>query len=61
MSALKYWVWLCTVPGLSNRSRWLLLDHFTTAEEIYYAAEGELRLVEDLPPEQLDKLTDRSL
>ena len=61
MSALKYWVWLCTVPGLSNRSRWLLLDHFTTAEEIYYADEGELRLVEDLPPEQLDKLTDRSL
>ena len=28
MAALKYWVWLTTLPGLTNRSKLLLLEHF---------------------------------
>ena len=38
MAALKYWLWLTNLPGLSIRSQWLLLTAFTappwTQEEI---------------------------
>ena len=44
MAALKYWVWLTTLPGLTNRSKLLLLEHFPSPEDIYYAQP------EDLPP-----------
>ena len=29
MAALKYWLWLTTAPGLSNRVRLLLSEHFS--------------------------------
>lgn len=61
MAGLKYWVWLSEVKGLSNRSKLLLLGHFGTPEEIYYAAEDEYRLVEDLLPKQMEMLADKSL
>ena len=51
MAALKYWVWLTNVPGLTNRSRWLLLDHFQSPEEIYYAQEEQYLLVEGMTTE----------
>ena len=44
MAALKYWVWFTTLPGLTNRSKLLLLEHFPSPEDIYYAQP------EDLPP-----------
>ena len=44
MAALKYWVWLTNVPGLTNHSRWLLLEHFHSPEEIYYAQEEQILL-----------------
>lgn len=28
MAALKYWVWLTTLPGLTDHSKLLLLQHF---------------------------------
>lgn len=61
MAGLKYWVWLSEVKGLSNRSKFLLLEHFGTPEEIYYAAEDEYRLVEGLLPKQMELLADKSL
>ena len=61
MAALKYWVWLTNVPGLTNRSRWLLLDHFQSPEEIYYAQEEQLLLVEGMTAEQAALLRQKSL
>ena len=61
MAALKYWVWLTNVPGLTNRSRWLLLDHFQSPEEIYYAQEEQLLLVEGMTTEQAALLRQKSL
>lgn len=61
MAGLKYWVWLSEVKGLSNRSKLLLLQHFGTPEEIYYASAEEYRLVEDLPFKQTELLADKSL
>ncbi|MBE6918867.1 MAG: DNA-protecting protein DprA [Ruminococcaceae bacterium] len=61
MAALKYWVWLTNLSGLSNRSRWLLLEHFSSPEEIYYADEAQLPLVEGLSSAQAQLLQDKSL
>ena len=61
MAALKYWLWLTNLPGLSNRSCWQLLEHFDSPEEIYYADEGHLRLVAGLSEEPRQRLQDKSL
>lgn len=61
MAALKYWVWLTTLQGLSSNTRLQLLREFSSPEEIYYAEEGDLALVEDIRKEELEALTDHSL
>ena len=61
MGGLKYWVWLSEVKALSSRAKLLLLEHFGTPEEIYYADAGEYRLVKDLLPRQAELLSDKSL
>ncbi len=60
MAALKYWIWLTTVPGLTNRSRLQLLAHFSSPEDVYYA-DVEEALTAGLSREQADRLADRSL
>ncbi len=61
MAALKYWVWLTTVAGLSNHSCWLLLDHFQSPEDIYYAEDEQIRLVSGMSSAQADLLKNKSL
>lgn len=61
MAALKYWVWLASVPALTNRSKLLLLEHFPSPEDIYYADEGEILQVEGLNKSQAALLLDKSL
>ena len=60
MAGLKYWVWLSEVKGLTNRSRLLLLDHFGTPENVYYADEDEYRLVSGIEPRQIALLAEKS-
>lgn len=60
MGSLKYWVWLNECRGLTNRSRALLLEHFGSPEEIYYADAAEYALVEGLAKKQLECLADKS-
>lgn len=45
MAALKYWIWLTTLPGLTNQSKLRLLAHFSTPEDVYYADESDLTAV----------------
>ena len=61
MAALKYWVWLATLPGLGHRTRLQLLEHFDSPEDIYYADEGELLLTPDITRAQAALLADKSL
>ena len=61
MAPLKYWLWLTNLPGLTNRSQWLLMEQFSSPEEIYYADEERLHLVEGLGTEQAALLRDKSL
>ena len=42
MSALKYWLWLTELPGLTNQTRLALLQHFPTPEDVYYAEAAEV-------------------
>ena len=60
MAGLKYWIWLSECKGLTNRSRALLIDHFGSPEDVYYADEAEYALVEDLPKKQFALLADKS-
>ena len=52
MAALKYWVWLTTLPGLTDSSKMLLIEHFSSPEDIYYADEEALWQVDGLKKEQ---------
>ena len=61
MAALKYWVWLTTIEGLTNHSRWLLLEHFHSPEEIYYAETEQIRLVAGMNSAQAALLEKKSL
>ena len=61
MAALKYWVWLTTLPNLTEGSKALLMAHFSSPEDIYYADETALRQVEGLQEEQIALLRNRSL
>ena len=45
MAALKYWVWLTTLTGVSEDTRLRLLQAFSSPEEIYFADKGDLALV----------------
>ena len=60
MAALKFWTWLTTLPGLSSR-RLLLLEHFQSPEDIYYADTEELLLAEGMTRAQAELLGDKSL
>ena len=60
MAGLKYWGWLNECRGLTNRSRALLLDHFGSPEDVYYADEAEYALVEGLSKKQFELLADKS-
>lgn len=61
MAALKYWVWLTTLPGLEQRTKLQLLEHFASPEEIYFAPEEELLLAEGVTKTQCALLADKSL
>ncbi len=61
MAALKYWVWLTTLPGLGQRTKLQLLEHFASPEEIYFAPEEELLLAEGVTKTQCALLADKSL
>ena len=61
MAALKYWVWLTAMPGLTESSKLLLLSHFSSPEDVYYADADALLQVEGLGREQAALLENKSL
>lgn len=61
MAALKYWLWLTTLPGLTDSSKMLLMEHFSSPEDVYYAREEALWQVDGLKKEQAALLENKSL
>ena len=51
---LKFWLWLTTMPGLTNQTRLALLRHFGSPEDIFYAEPGEILLTEGITREQAE-------
>ena len=61
MAALKYWVWLQTLHGVSDPLKLALLEHFSSPEEVYFAEEQDYYQVEGIPREQAAALLNKSL
>lgn len=61
MSALKYWLWLTQLRGLSNQTRLALLRHFGSPENVFYADAGEILLTEGITRDQAALLENHDL
>ena len=58
---LKHWIWLAHRPGLSDRMKVRLLQHFSDPEEIYYADPEAYSHVEGISGEAMESLNDKNL
>jgi len=61
MSALKYWLWLTQLRGLTNQTVLALLRHFGSPEDVFYADAGEILLTEGITRGQAALLDDHKL
>ena len=53
-----YWIWLSILPELSLRQKNQILQHFSDAEELYFA---EAEMLEDLPADAVKALANKDL
>ena len=58
---LIHWIWLCSRPGLTDRGRAALMEHFRDAEEVYFAAADAYDRVPGLSEEAVESLRDKIL
>ncbi|MBO4914061.1 MAG: DNA-processing protein DprA [Oscillospiraceae bacterium] len=60
MAGIKYWVWLSEREGLPRRMALLLLEHFGSPENVYYADAEEYLHVEGMTRQLAERLEDKS-
>lgn len=58
---LAHWIWLAHRPGLNDRVKVTLMQHFSDPEDIFFADSGALDLVEGLSEEARESLNDKNL
>lgn len=58
---LVHWIWLAHRPGVNNRLKAQLLEHFSDPEELYCADQEALRYVEGMTKRAFESLQDKSL
>lgn len=58
---LIHWIWFSTRPGLSDRYRAEIMQHFHDAEDVYYADRRAYACVEGLGEEAFCALEDKDL
>lgn len=58
---LVHWIWFAHRPGLTDRMKLALLQHFQDPEELYFADSGAYDMVEGLTPEAKGSLQDKTL
>ena len=58
---LIHWIWFAHRPGVSDRMKQVLLEHFHDPEDIFYADRGAFSPVEGLTEEAMEALSDRNL
>ena len=58
---LLHWIWLAHRPGVSDRMKTLLLEHFRDPEDIFFADGESYRHVEGMTAEMAASLKDKDL
>ena len=58
---LIHWIWLSTRSGMSDRTRCAMLQHFSDAEEIFYASPNAYGELENLREDAVASLLDKDL
>ena len=58
---LLHWIWLAHRPGVSDRIKLRLLQHFRDPEDIYFADGESYRHVEGMTAEAVQSLQDKNL
>ena len=58
---LVHWIWFAHRPGLTDRTKVALLQHFSDPEEIFFADSGAFDHIEDLTEEAKEILQDKNL
>lgn len=58
---LVHWIWLAHRPGLNDRMKLALLQHFQDPEDIYFADSGAFDQIPELSAEAKESLQDKIL
>ena len=58
---LVHWIWYAHRPGLTDRMKVQLLQHFSDPEEIFYADSGAFDHIEGMTEEARESLADKNL
>lgn len=58
---LVHWIWLAHRPGVNDRIKTVLLQHFSDPEDIYYADGGAFDHIEGLSEEAKESLRNKDL
>ncbi len=61
MSALKYWIWLSSIEGVSVRAKAAVVRRFGDAESAFFAPKGALAETEGVSPAEAAALEERKL
>lgn len=58
---LSYWIWLSQRPNLNDRRKWMLLRHFSDAEDLYFADSAAIDAIGGIGAEEKASLLDKDL
>ena len=58
---LLHWIWLAHRPGLTDRTKVQLLQHFSDPEDIFFASKDAFDHIEDITEEAKASLRDKNL
>ena len=58
---LIHWLWYATLPGIPEKEKIELLQHFQDPEDLFFAEEHTLAQIENLTPEGIQILCSRDL
>ena len=58
---LIHWIWFATRPGMNDREKAELMQHFQDAEDLYFAGEDAFSAVEEMTEEAVASLMDKNL
>ena len=61
MSSLKYWFWLAERKGIGLVRAKALIDHFSSAERVYYADDKDYHDVDGIRPSDIKHLMQKEL